>query len=99
METSDATVTAKKGSPSSSPEASEAGFVMVPPSLAGDSSKVRAQGLGVSPLTARYHSLLAYLAITWTYSDLAQEDRGQARQPSWGVEGSLHRAHPGEHTS
>ena len=29
----------KQNSPSSSPEVAEAGFVMVPPSLAGDSSK------------------------------------------------------------
>ena len=29
----------KQSSPSSSPEVAEAGFVMVPPSLAGDSSK------------------------------------------------------------
>lgn len=54
METSD-TQPAKKQSPSSSPEAAEAGFVMVPPSLAGDSSNKHrgTQGLGVSPLTAR----------------------------------------------
>merc|ERR1719346_929348 len=44
----------KQNSPSSSPEVAEAGFVMVPPSLAGDSSKHKNnQGLGVSPLTAR----------------------------------------------
>merc|ERR1719357_2045113 len=44
----------KQNSPSSSPEVAEAGFVMVPPSLAGDSSKHKTnQGLGVSPLTAR----------------------------------------------
>jgi len=53
METSD-THPSKKQSPSSSPEGTEAGFVMVPPSLAGDSSKHKnTQGLGVSPLTAR----------------------------------------------
>ena len=36
-------------------QAAEAGFVMVPPSLAGDSSNKHrgTQGLGVSPLTAR----------------------------------------------
>jgi len=54
METSDCQQQPKKQSPSSSPEAAEAGFVMVPPSLAGDSSKHKTnQGLGVSPLTAR----------------------------------------------
>jgi len=49
METSDCQ---RKQSPSSSPEVAEAGFVMVPPSLAGDSSKHKSNH-GVSPLTAR----------------------------------------------
>ena len=100
----------KQNSPSSSPEAAEAGFVMVPPSLAGDSSKHKTnqvtreeQKMGhCYTLKHQRNHFQPYLRsqIELSGSGCVAVDSSQDRSPTWvfawGLQGSQYRAHPGK---